>query len=612
MTSNVSKRDTQTLHFAVRSGLAGGIAGCVAKTVVAPLDRVKILFQASNPDFQKYTGSWSGIFRAANEIYQDGGVRGLLQGHSATLLRVFPYAAIKFMTYDQIHYALMPTREQETSLRRFTAGALSGVTSVFCVYPLDIIRIRMAFHTKSTDKQNIRPSFLRAARQIYSESAAVPSTQSLLYRYPVLKYYRGFIVTVAGMIPWEAVPFARPAPKRPPPSASPSTDQLLARIAVLEEKLANIQHAPKSSSEGTEEEAESSNLLNPLGFWGSSESESFLVSAVLAQDSLLGHHGEYIGRDSAIRSLHMLSSPQEIPFHYTKSTDAISLYKHPTGELMPPPLPSTLEYLVPNIPPRPVVDMLCQTFFAKANWRYGIPEEWFYTAYDQMWTVLSLPQGCGIQVNPHWLSLLFAICAITPKSVKEMSHLDDKNNLRGEAFFSSAMVARRIAEDTYLSSPVFAPLESAADGTVLSCFAAPILAYFLAERNRVSEAWKLIGNSIRSAQSVGLHRDPGWGQWHTMSENERLLRSRAWWALYQWDLLYSFTLSRPSMLQVTCFDVPLPCANPQAPVKAQLFSDLQSQFVQLARILDKAIHKVCQQHIKQPLIYLTVAGSVLV
>ena len=49
-------------------------------------------------------GSWSGAFRAGLEIYRDGGFRGLFQGHSATLLRVFPYAAIKFMAYDQVHY----------------------------------------------------------------------------------------------------------------------------------------------------------------------------------------------------------------------------------------------------------------------------------------------------------------------------------------------------------------------------------------------------------------------------------------------------------------------------------------------------------------------------
>lgn len=78
-----------------------------AKTAVAPLDRVKILFQASNPEFQKYSGSWTGMFRAAKDIYGETGVRGLLQGHSATLLRVFPYAAIKFMAYDQLHHVSM-------------------------------------------------------------------------------------------------------------------------------------------------------------------------------------------------------------------------------------------------------------------------------------------------------------------------------------------------------------------------------------------------------------------------------------------------------------------------------------------------------------------------
>lgn len=48
-------------------------------------------------------GTWLGVFRASKDIYADTGVRGLLQGHSATILRIFPYAAIKFMSYEKIH-----------------------------------------------------------------------------------------------------------------------------------------------------------------------------------------------------------------------------------------------------------------------------------------------------------------------------------------------------------------------------------------------------------------------------------------------------------------------------------------------------------------------------
>jgi len=257
------RENKQSLHYIVRSGIAGGTAGCVAKTVVAPLDRVKILFQASNPEFQKYAGTWSGAFRAASQIYADNGVRGLLQGHSATLLRIFPYAAIKFIAYDQVEHILMPTRESQTNARRFAAGAISGMISVFFTYPLELIRVRMAFSTRAQSTQvphtfhpshsppPHRPSFLAAMSQIYHEGASVPSpsasassplapvsANSIFSRLPAVKFYRGFTVTLVGIIPYAGTSFLTWGFLRsslvPPPDASrPSSDRRPSPLADL-------------------------------------------------------------------------------------------------------------------------------------------------------------------------------------------------------------------------------------------------------------------------------------------------------------------------------------------------------------------------------------------
>ncbi|KAH9957119.1 mitochondrial carrier domain-containing protein [Russula dissimulans] len=211
MSSDVSK--VRSADQVIRSGIAGGVAGCVAKTVVAPLDRVKILFQASNPEYQKYAGTWSGAFRAGRRIYRESGMLGLFQGHSATLLRIFPYAAVKFMAYDQVHDLLMPTRAQETNLRRFSAGAISGAISVFFTYPLELLRVRMAFDTihSSASGKPVRPSCLRTARLIYAEgspqTSAAPITREVFHTLPLLKFYRGFTVSLVGIVPYAGTAF---------------------------------------------------------------------------------------------------------------------------------------------------------------------------------------------------------------------------------------------------------------------------------------------------------------------------------------------------------------------------------------------------------------------
>lgn len=188
--------------------LAGGLAGCVAKTVVGPLDRVKILFQASNPQFQKYTGSWFGVIRAIRDIYGMDGTRGLFRGHSATLLRIFPYAGIKFVAYEQVRAVFIRDASQETSARRFVSGSLAGMISVLCTYPLEVVRVRMAWETKS----HSHPSYLDICRRIYHEGVPSPaSSSSIVARVArpsgISNFFRGFTPTMWGMLPYAGSSF---------------------------------------------------------------------------------------------------------------------------------------------------------------------------------------------------------------------------------------------------------------------------------------------------------------------------------------------------------------------------------------------------------------------
>lgn len=194
---------------------------------MGPLDRVKILFQASNPQFAKYTGSWLGAASAMKDIYRAGGTRGLFRGHSATLLRIFPYGGIKFLAYEQVRAVLIRDPSQETAGRRFASGSVAGIMSVFITYPLEVIRVRLAFETTSQK----RSSLTAICRKIYSEQpppikpsgppdipkaplatnspSAVVSTvvDRAVPHSGLANFYRGFTPTLWGMLPYAGCSF---------------------------------------------------------------------------------------------------------------------------------------------------------------------------------------------------------------------------------------------------------------------------------------------------------------------------------------------------------------------------------------------------------------------
>ena len=131
--SSISKVTQKTVSELV----AGGLSGAVGKTLIAPLDRTKIIFQTS----ESKPFSWYAVREELNRIVREEGVLRLWKGHSATLVRVMPYAAIQFATFDFLKGHLPKPPDWHHLL---LAGAGAGAVSVIFTYPLDLMRARMA------------------------------------------------------------------------------------------------------------------------------------------------------------------------------------------------------------------------------------------------------------------------------------------------------------------------------------------------------------------------------------------------------------------------------------------------------------------------------------
>ncbi|XP_026466321.1 mitochondrial coenzyme A transporter SLC25A42 isoform X2 [Ctenocephalides felis] len=167
---------------------AGAIAGAIAKTAIAPLDRTKINFQISKAPY-----SMKSAWRFLCDTYKNEGVLALWRGNSATMARIIPYAAIQFTAHEQWKRVLkvdkVKSSDKNVSTKRFLAGSLAGITSQSLTYPLDLARARMAV-TQRGEYRTLRQVFARICREEGAHAL-----------------YRGYWATILGVIPYAGVSF---------------------------------------------------------------------------------------------------------------------------------------------------------------------------------------------------------------------------------------------------------------------------------------------------------------------------------------------------------------------------------------------------------------------
>jgi solute carrier family 25 (mitochondrial phosphate transporter), member 23/24/25/41 len=77
--------------------MAGGVAGAVSRTVVSPLERLKILYQVQSVGRSEYQMS---IYNALKKMWTEEGWRGFMRGNGTNCVRIIPYSAVQFGSYN--------------------------------------------------------------------------------------------------------------------------------------------------------------------------------------------------------------------------------------------------------------------------------------------------------------------------------------------------------------------------------------------------------------------------------------------------------------------------------------------------------------------------------
>lgn len=177
---------------------AGGVAGAVSRTVVSPLERLKILMQVQSAGRDAYKLS---VGQALKKMWVEEGWRGFMRGNGTNCIRIVPYSAVQFSSYNFYKRNIFESYPDAplSPLTRLVCGGIAGITSVFLTYPLDIVRTRLSIQSASFAELGDRPKKL----------PGMWATLVTMYKNEggPAALYRGIIPTVAGVAPYVGLNF---------------------------------------------------------------------------------------------------------------------------------------------------------------------------------------------------------------------------------------------------------------------------------------------------------------------------------------------------------------------------------------------------------------------
>ncbi|KAM7256469.1 hypothetical protein ACFE04_012210 [Oxalis oulophora] len=148
-----------------RDLMAGAVMGGVVHTIVAPIERAKLLLQTQESNFaiinNTNTKRFKGMFDCILRTVKEDGVLSLWRGNGSSVLRYYPSVALNFSLKDLYRNILRNGNSQYSSYfsgtpANFIAGAGAGCTTLILIYPLDIAHTRLAADIGRTEARQFK------------------------------------------------------------------------------------------------------------------------------------------------------------------------------------------------------------------------------------------------------------------------------------------------------------------------------------------------------------------------------------------------------------------------------------------------------------------------
>merc|ERR1712151_1289612 len=137
----------------------GGVSGAVAKTLTAPIERIKLVVQTQDANPKIRSGEvprYTGIIDCGSRILKEQGMKRFWDGNFTNCIRYFPTQAFN-LAFKDTFKAMFPKYNPKTEFGSFFAanlasGGMSAACSLTIVYPLDYARTRLASDVGSGKK----------------------------------------------------------------------------------------------------------------------------------------------------------------------------------------------------------------------------------------------------------------------------------------------------------------------------------------------------------------------------------------------------------------------------------------------------------------------------